>query len=354
MKSYQLVAANAPLELVETETPEPQGTEVLVRVTACGVCHSDLHFWHGFYDLGDGTKMTLEDRNIALPFTMGHEPVGEVVAYGPDVETDVKIGETRLVFPWTGCGDCARCDEGNEQDCADVAPLGVRRPGGYADHIIVPHPRYLVDIEGVDPHYACTLACAGVTAFSALKKAKTLAADDKLVIIGAGGVGLTGVGIATEYIANEKIVVDLDEEKLAAAREAGADHTINPKREDASARVAELTVAGAGAVVDFVGSTETVTFGMEVLRRGGSYILVGLYGGRIDIPTLALPTRDIALRGSYVGNLGEMHELMALVKAGKVDPIPVASRPMSQVTETLKDLEEGRIVGRMVVVPDGV
>ena len=140
----------------------------------------------------------------------------------------------------------------------------------------------------------------------------------------------------------------------AAAREAGADHTINPKREDASARVAELTVAGAGAVVDFVGSTETVTFGMEVLRRGGSYILVGLYGGRIDIPTLALPTRDIALRGSYVGNLGEMHELMALVKAGKVDPIPVASRPMSQVTETLKDLEEGRIVGRMVVVPDGV
>ncbi|MEH6753390.1 MAG: alcohol dehydrogenase [Alphaproteobacteria bacterium] len=354
MKSYQLVAANAPLELVETETPEPQGTEVLVRVTACGVCHSDLHFWHGFYDLGDGTKMTLEDRNIALPFTMGHEPVGEVVAYGPDVETDVKIGETRLVFPWTGCGDCARCDEGNEQDCADVAPLGVRRPGGYADHIIVPHPRYLVDIEGVDPHYACTLACAGVTAFSALKKAKALAADDKLVIIGAGGVGLTGVGIATEYIANEKIVVDLDEEKLAAAREAGADHTINPKREDASARVAELTVAGAGAVVDFVGSTETVTFGMEVLRRGGSYILVGLYGGRIDIPTLALPTRDIALRGSYVGNLGEMHELMALVKAGKVDPIPVASRPMSQVTETLKDLEEGRIVGRMVVVPDGV
>jgi len=354
MKSYQLVGANAPLELVETETPEPQGTEVLVKVTACGVCHSDLHFWHGFYDLGDGTKMTLADRNISLPFTMGHEPVGEVVSFGPDVDTDVKIGETRMVFPWTGCGDCARCDEGNEQDCADVAPLGVRRPGGYADHIIVPHPRYLVDIEGVDPHYACTLACAGVTAFSALKKAKALAADDKLVIIGAGGVGLTGVGIAADYIVNEKIVVDLDEEKLAAAREAGADHTINPKREDAVARVAELTVAGAGAVVDFVGSTETVTFGMEILRRGGSYVLVGLYGGRIDIPTLALPTRDIALRGSYVGNLGEMHELMALVKAGKVDPIPVASRPMSRVTETLQDLEDGRIIGRIVVVPDGV
>ncbi len=182
---------------------------------------------------------------------------------------------------------------------------GVRRPGGYADHIIVPHPRYLVDIEGVDPHYACTLACAGVTAFSAIKKARALAQDDKLVIIGSGGVGLTGVGIAREYISNEKIIVDIDEEKLAAAREAGADHTINPKREDAVAEVARLTTAGAGAVVDFVGSTETATFGMEVLRRGGTYILVGLYGGRIDIPTLALPTRDIGLRGSYVGNLGD-------------------------------------------------
>jgi len=106
--------------------------------------------------------------------------------------------------------------------------------------------------------------------------------------------------------------------------------------------------------VDFVGSTDTAKFGMEVLRRGGSYILVGLYGGRIDIPTLALPTRDIALRGSYVGNLGEMHELMELVKAGKVDPIPVVARPMSEVTNTLKDLEEGRIIGRVVVVPEGV
>lgn len=354
MKSYQLVAADAPLELVESETPTPQGTEVLVKVTACGVCHSDLHFWHGFYDLGDGTKMTLEDRNISLPFTMGHEPVGEVLAYGPDVETDIKIGETRMVFPWTGCGDCARCDEGNEQDCANVAPLGVRRPGGYADHIIVPHPRYLVNIDGVDPHYACTLACAGVTAFSAIKKARAIAADDKLVIIGAGGVGLTGVGIAADYIENDMIVVDIDEEKLAAAREAGADHTINPKRENASEQIAKLTTAGAGTVVDFVGSTETAALGMEVLRRGGTYVLVGLYGGRLNFPTLALPTRDIALRGSYVGNLGEMHELMELVKAGKVDPIPVSARPMSEVTQTLQALEDGRIIGRVVVVPDGV
>jgi len=353
MKSYQLVAANQPLELVESETPAPQGSEVLLRITACGVCHSDLHFWHGFYDLGDGTKMTLEDRNIDLPFTMGHEPVGEVVALGPDAGGDVQVGQTYLIFPWLGCGDCARCNEGRENDCANTAPLGVRRPGGYADHVIIPDGKYLVDIKGVDPHYACTLACAGITSYSAIRKARDISPDDKLVIIGAGGVGLTGVGIAADYIANEKIVVDVDEEKLAAAREAGADHTINPLREDARAAIAKLTTAGAGAVVDVVATTETASLGIDVIRRGGSYIAVGLYGGRIDLPTLALPTRDIALRGSYVGTLSEMHELMELVKAGKVDPIPVASRPMSEVTKTLEDLEAGRIIGRVVVVPEG-
>ncbi|MBT3400192.1 MAG: zinc-binding dehydrogenase, partial [Rhodospirillaceae bacterium] len=220
-------------------------------------------------------------------------------------------------------------------------------------HVVIPHSRYLVDIEGVDPHYACTLACAGITSYSAIRKAKGISPDDKLVIIGAGGVGLTGVGIAADYIANEMIVVDVDEEKLAAAREAGADHTINPLREDARAEIAKLTTAGAGAVVDFVANTETASLGIDCIRRGGSYIAVGLYGGRIDIPSLSLPTRDIALRGSYVGTLTEMHELMALVKDGKVDPIPVAARPMSEVTETLQDLEAGRIIGRVVVVPEG-
>lgn len=351
MKSYQLSEAAKPLDLVETDTPEPQGTEVLMRVTACGVCHSDLHIWQGYYDLGEGKKLTLEDRNIKLPIVMGHEPVGEVVAVGPDAK-GVKVGQTRLVFPWTGCGECARCKEDRENDCAKTAPIGVRRPGGYADHLIVPHPRYLIDIEGIDPHYACTLACAGITSYSAIRKAKDISADDKLVIIGAGGVGLTGVGIAADYFANELIVVDIDEEKLAAAREAGADYTINPKREDAAKRIAELTGDGAGAVVDFVASTETCKLGVDALRRGGSYVAVGLYGGQISMPTLALPARDIALRGSYVGTLSEMHELMGLVRAGKVDPIPVETRPMSKVNETLQDLMAGRIVGRVVVVPD--
>ncbi|MCZ6592955.1 MAG: alcohol dehydrogenase [Alphaproteobacteria bacterium] len=351
MKSYQLVATNEPLELVETETPEPQGTEVLIRITASGVCHSDLYFWQGGYNMGGGKTITIEERGIKLPLTMGHEPVGEVVALGADAE-GVEIGDKRLVFPWIGCGECPRCREGSDNDCVAMRTLGVLAPGGYADHLMVPHAKYLVDIAGIPEHYACTLACAGVTSYSALKKVHPLSADDKVVIIGAGGVGLTGVGIARTYLPDhELIVVDIDGEKLAAARQAGADHTINSKDEDALERLRELTGNGPGAIVDFVGSSETTKLGYDAVRKGGRYISVGLYGGEITIPTLTLPIRNMTLRGSYVGKLEEMHELIELVRGGEVTPIPVEKRPMSRVTETLHDLNEGRILGRVVLVP---
>ncbi len=351
MKSYQLVATNEPLEAVETETPEPQGSEVLVRITASGVCHSDLHFWQGSYDMGGGKKITIEERGLKLPLTMGHEPVGEVEAVGPDA-TGVEVGDKRLVFPWIGCGDCPRCDEGHDNDCVSMRVLGVLAPGGYATHIMAPDPKYLLDISGIPEHYACTLACAGITSYSAIKKAHPLSADDKVVIIGAGGVGLTGVGVARAYLPDhELIVVDVDSEKLAAARQAGADHTINPKEEDALARIKEITGNGAGAIVDFVASSETTKLGYDAVRKGGRYVGVGLYGGEITIPTLTLPMRNMTMRGSYVGRLEEMHELLDLVRGGNVTPIPVETRPMEKVNDTLQDLVDGRILGRVVLVP---
>jgi propanol-preferring alcohol dehydrogenase len=351
MKSYQLVATNEPLELVESETPEPQGSEVLLKVKACGVCHSDIHFWQGGNDMGGGKWLSIEDRGLKLPLVMGHEPLGEVVALGPDAE-GVEIGDLRLVFPWIGCGQCARCAEGNENDCVAMRTTGVFSPGGYADHIVVPDAKYLLDIAGIDPHYACTLACAGITSYSALKKAHPLSADDKVVIVGAGGVGLTGIGIARKYLPDhELIVVDLDNEKLAHARQAGADHTINPAEEDALERIRELTGAGAGAIVDFVCSGQTAKLGFDATRKGGRYIGVGLYGGEITIPTVMLPARNLTMRGSYVGKLDEMKELLDLVRGGGITPIPVATRPMSEVTQTLQDLVDGKIVGRVVVIP---
>ena len=176
MKSFQVADFNAPLKEVDHPTPQPTGTQVLVKVKAAGVCHSDLHIWEGGYDLGHGRKpLSLKDRGVSLPRTMGHETVGEVVAFGPDVKAadkgGLKVGDVALAYPWLGCGKCETCQAGEENMCA-VKPnaLGVYCDGGYADYMTVPHPKYLLDLRGLDPVTAAPYACSGVTTYSALKK----------------------------------------------------------------------------------------------------------------------------------------------------------------------------------------
>ena len=130
MRSYQVADFGAPLVETQSPAPAPKGPEVLLEVVAACVCHSDLHIWEGGYDLGRGKKLSLKDRGINLPLTMGHENVGEVVAVGPDAE-GVKVGDRRLVYPWLGCGECAICQTGEEQLCrTKTASIGVFRAGG--------------------------------------------------------------------------------------------------------------------------------------------------------------------------------------------------------------------------------
>ncbi len=353
MKSYQVMELSRPLQLVESETPEPVGTEVLLRTIACGVCHSDVHLWHGGFDLGGGNFLSLQARGMKLPLVLGHEPIGEVIALGPDAE-GVNIGETRLIFPWIGCGNCARCGEERDNDCNNMRTIGIFRPGGYADHVLCPNPKYLLDISGIDPIYGCTLACAGITAFSALRKTLPLAGDDQVVIIGAGGLGLTGIGIAPGYLEREVIVVDIEDRKLATARSTAGNHaiqTINSSDGNVLQAIRDLTHGGAGAVVDFVGAPQTARLGFDAIRRGGKYVSVGLYGGEISVSLPLIPLRHVSLRGSYVGNLAEMQELITLTQAGKVQALPVQTRSMTEITHTLQELEAGGVTGRVAVVP---
>jgi D-arabinose 1-dehydrogenase-like Zn-dependent alcohol dehydrogenase len=171
MKSFQVTEFNAPLQEIDAPTPQPQGTQVLIKVKAAGVCHSDLHIWEGGYNLGHGRKpLSLKDRGVALPLTMGHETVGEVLALGPDAKGDIKVGDIALVYPWIGCGQCEVCLAGEENMCLKPRSLGVYCDGGYADHMTVPHPRYLLNLKGLDPVTAAPYACSGVTTYSALKK----------------------------------------------------------------------------------------------------------------------------------------------------------------------------------------
>ena len=182
MKSYQVVEFGEPLELREYENPQPKGDEVLVKITACGVCHSDLHLADGYFDLGDGKKITLADRGTKLPFTPGHEITGTVVALGENVN-DIKIGDAGIVFPWIGCGKCAACLENNETLCEAPKYLGARLNGGYSDHIIVPDSKYLVSYGDMDPAVAAPYACSGLTAFSALKKIPDTHSEDWIITV---------------------------------------------------------------------------------------------------------------------------------------------------------------------------
>jgi D-arabinose 1-dehydrogenase-like Zn-dependent alcohol dehydrogenase len=350
MRSYQIIEFGAPLQETTRDDPEPQGTEVLVRVSACGVCHSDVHLRQGYFDLGEGERFNVSDRGLAPPFTLGHEIAGEVAALGPEA-VGVEVGEPRLVFPWIGCGECETCAAGDENLCLAPRTLGTRRDGGYSDHVMVPHPRYLLDYAGIDEDLACISACSGITAYSALSKVLPLGGRDRLLLIGAGGVGLMGLRIAAARTEAELIVADIDPVKRAAAREAGAAQVIDPAADGALEALIEASGGGVAAAIDFVGAPASAGFGLGSLRRGGKLVIVGLYGGKLSLVLPLVPLRPITIMGSYVGTLREMNELLDLIRAGHVTPIPITERPLSEANAALEDLQAGKVVGRTVLRP---
>ncbi len=350
MRCYCVTHHGQPLELVQRDTPQPQGTEVLVRVQAAGLCHSDLHIWEGYYDLGGGKKLSLADRGIKLPLTLSHEICGEVVAAGP-LAGDVKTGTVAVVHPWIGCGQCAACERGEENICMKPQSLGVMRDGGFADYVIVPHPRYLVDLGGLDPVKAAPLACAGVTTYSAVKKFGERIHQDPVVIIGAGGLGMMAVEVLKALGAKGAVVVDVDPAKREAALKAGALAAIDARATDAAKQIAEATGGGARAVLDLVGATPTVKLALDACARGGHVVVVGLMGGDITLSLPIIPMRPLKIEGSYVGTLPELRELVALMRAGKMQPSAVTQRPLGEVNEALEALAQGKVMGRQVLVP---
>lgn len=350
MLSYQVCACGAPLQAHEGDMPAPRGTEVVLKVLAAGVCHTDLHVWDGYYELGGGRRLNLVDRGVRLPLTMGHENVGEVVAVGPDA-TGVAVGDVRLVHPWIGCGECKVCRRGEENICARPQYLGVFAPGGYATHLRVPHPRHLFGIGRLTPREAAPLACSGVTAYAALKKVAATLHEEPVVIIGAGGVGLMAVMLARTMGAADVVVVDIDAAKRDAALRAGASRVIDGAAPDAADQVRAATGGGAWAVLDFVGAGTTVNLAVGVVAKGGTVIVIGLFGGDVTLPTPFLPLRAMTLRGSYVGNHREMAELLDLVQRKGVPPMPIGERPLAEVGAALDDLRAGRVVGRVVLAP---
>jgi D-arabinose 1-dehydrogenase-like Zn-dependent alcohol dehydrogenase len=345
MHRQSLTAYAAPLCETVVETPKPQGSEVLVRVSRCGVCHSDLHMQDGYFLLGDGKQLDVRSGRT-LPFTLGHEIAGTVENAGPD--TDAKIGSLVAVYPWIGCGACAACKVGDENICAAPRHLGITVDGGYATHVLVPHPRYLIDYAPLSSNYAAALMCSGLTAYAALKRLADRAARAPLLLVGMGGVGLMGLALARAMFGTAPFVADIDPAKREAALAAGAAQAFDPA--DAGARKAILKASGGiYAAVDFVGSDKSLNFATSVLAKGGKVVITGLIGGAYSTAVAMFPLKAMTIEGTQTGTLAETRELIDLVRKKNILPPPIAERPLNQAQATLDNLRAGRIVGRVVL-----
>ena len=271
MRAWAVVENGAPLKELELPTPEPKGTEVLIEVTHCGVCHSDLHIWEGYYDIGGGKKMSLKDRGVVLPLAMGHEIVGRVVKLGPDAPGDkhgVKVGDLRIVFPWLGCGTCEKCLAEEDNMCLVPRSLGVYANGGYGTHVIAPHPRHLVDPGTIDPAVAATYACSGITVYSAIRKAMPIPPNEAIVVVGAGGLGLNAIAVLTALKHQNIVVVDISAEKRDAALKARAHKVVDGSGDGVTKRIVEAAGGPVLAVIDLVNGTQTARFAFDALRKG--------------------------------------------------------------------------------------
>ena len=349
MHRQSLIEYAEPLQATEVITPTPQGTEVLVRVSHCGVCHSDIHLQDGYFDLGGGQKLDVRSGR-QLPFTFGHEIAGTVEATGPDAQGATK-GKRYAVYPWIGCGKCGLCARGDEHMCNAPRALGITVDGGYATHVMVPHPRYLLDVEGIAPEIAGPLMCSGLTGYGAIKKAIPYLRAGPLLIVGLGGVGMMGLQFARALTDKPIFVADINSGKREAALNLGAKEAFDPADAGARKVIAKASGGGVGAAVDFAGSDKSLGFAQATVAKGGAAIVVGLIGGSFTLPVPMFPLRALTVMGSYVGSTTEAAEMLELVKAGKISPIPVEKRPLDQTNRSLDDLREGKIVGRVVITP---
>ncbi len=351
MLSYDVVEWGKPLQKAEKPTPKPTGTQVLLKLKYCGVCHSDVHIRDGYFDLGGGKRFNMSDRGMHPPITLGHEPFGTVIAVGPDAK-DAPVGQDRLVCPWIGCGTCARCLEGMDNHCMTPRWIGIQWAGGYADHLLIPHAKYLVDASGIDPMWAATLSCSGLTTYSAVSQLKPIPSQEWVAVLGAGGLGLMAIEMLKALGHQRIVVVDIDDKKLETAKLEGATATVNGRDPEAAKKLLAACGGPIYGAVDLVGNADTATLALGALRKGGKLIVVGLYGGEIPVSLVLVVQRAWRIQGSSVGTVAELKEVVALARAGKIKPIPIEKRPLAEVSRTLDQLKAGSIVGRVVAAID--
>jgi propanol-preferring alcohol dehydrogenase len=343
VRAVQLVRWQADPELRDVDVPTPGPGEVLVRVTAAGLCHSDLHVM-------EWPEGTLPWR---LPFTLGHETAGVVAGLGPGT-TGVAEGDPVLVYgPW-GCGSCIQCIRGAENLCLHRferpgAGCGLGYDGGLAEYLVVPSARLLVPLGELDPVQAAPLADAALTPYHALKpELPRLVPGSSVLVIGVGGLGSVAVQLLRALTPARIVAVDLRGQSRRLALANGADAALDADGLEApDAR--DALGGGAALVLDFVGSDATLALAAATLEIAGHVAVVGLGGGTFPMAFGTVPL-EWSLRRPSWGTLPELHEVVELARAGKI-AIDVERLSLDETLDGYRRLHDGAVQGRAVVVP---
>ncbi|SEL57357.1 NAD(P)-dependent alcohol dehydrogenase [Streptacidiphilus jiangxiensis] len=346
MKALQYRSVGAAPEVVTVPDPEPGPGQVLLKVTAAGVCHSDIAVM----------SWPAEALPFPLPLTLGHEGAGTVAALGDGV-TGVSVGDSVAVYgPW-GCGVCAKCAQGRENYCLRAKQLGIAAPGlgapgAIAEYLLVDDARHLVPLGDLDPVRTVPLTDAGLTPYHAIKQSlPKLVPGSTAVVIGAGGLGHVAIQLLRAMTAARVVALDVSEEKLALAREVGA-HEVVRSDANAAARIRELTGGlGAEAVFDFVGAGPTAATAGAAVAVEGDVTIVGLGGGSLPVGFGTVPY-DAAVRAPYWGSRGELIEVLDLARAGAVE-VHVETYSLDEAPAAYERLHAGKVNGRAVILPNG-
>lgn len=348
MKAVQFVTFGEPVQVVDIDKPVPGPGEILLKITAAGLCHSDIAVqeWPG----GEAALP------FKLPATLGHEPVGTVVEFGPGADDGtVALGESVIVYgPW-GCGRCINCAEGYENYCLNanrlgINPPGLGSPGALAEYMIVDSARHLVPIGDLDPVKAAPLADAGLTPYHAIKYAMPkLGGNSVAVVLGIGGLGHIAIQILKRLTPATVIALDVGAEKLSLGTQMGADYVLE-SNQDAVEKIRDLTGGrGANVVFDFVGVQPSIDLGAQLTSMRGDWIIVGIGGGVAKAGFGVLPYECTVL-SPYWGTRGELIEVIELAQKGLFH-IQTSTFTLDDVPAVYEKLHGGSIVGRAVVVP---
>jgi alcohol dehydrogenase, propanol-preferring len=240
---------------------------------------------------------------------------------------------------------------GKKNLCDLPRTLGIYQDGGYSELILVPSHKYLVKIQNLDLNSSASLACSGLTAYTAVKKANAQPSET-VVLVGAGGLGLMAVQLAKAITNARVVIVDVDDKKLAEAKRLGADETINSLSTDAGQGIKDITAGlGSEIVIDFVNNDKTAKNTINMIRKRGRLIIVGLFGGALDLNLPLIPLRAFTLAGAYTGKFADLLDLVALARSGKIQSVVSKKYKLDQVNEALDELKSGKIIGRAVIRP---